>query len=249
MNRYISLVLIMLAFITLSTAVWAASTPPLPAELISRIPNHLVSKNLEIAFTKDGGFIYDKTKGGSRWIPFPTDIYYLRKNCGVSENLVLVYGYTKAYVYDRELGKWVLCPEEYSYHDSDITIGRAGRVCENYAIAVGVEKVQLYDFTLHKWFTIHGISWSIEADPFWTTFPSQAGIPLHREKKPNDWYKSIHFQCTYKVGSGAWMEHPICKYNVDPNMGDTPPPQPTSNDSRCNDNSCPKWTPDNKNGY
>jgi hypothetical protein len=245
MNRYISLVLIMLALITVTNAVWAAQTPPLPAELIDGLPNYLVSKNLELAFTKDGGFIYDKARGGSRWIPFPTDIYYLKCNCAVSENMVLVYGYTKAYVYDRQLGKWILCPEEYSYHDSDITIGRAGQAFENYAIAVGVEKVQLYDFTLHKWFTIHGISWPTEAGQYWTNFPSQAGIPLHREKKPNDWYKSLHMQCTYKVGSGAWVEQPLARFNVDPYMGDGPPPQPTHNDTRCNDHYRPKWSPSN----
>jgi hypothetical protein len=211
--------------------------------LIDKIPNHLVSKNLELAFTTNGGFVYDRTRGGE-WFRFPNDIYYIRKNCAISDNLVLVYGYTKAYVYDVQLGKWILCPEEYSYHDSDSTTGFAGAISENYAVAIGIEKAQVYDFTLHKWFTIHGISWPEEAYYHWTTFPTKAALRLHRPKVPNDWYKSLHYQCSYEVGSGKWIEEELVRYKIRMFCSDTPRAyMPNEHENRCNDNSCPPWCP------
>ncbi|MDQ7821750.1 MAG: hypothetical protein RDV48_03035 [Candidatus Eremiobacteraeota bacterium] len=245
MRKFSAVMLILGAVVLFSAAAAEAATPPFPRPLVDKIPNYLVSKNLEMIFTVEGGFIYDKTRGGN-WIPFPNDIYYLRKNCNVSDNLVLLYGYTKAYVYDVGIGKWVRAPEEYSYHDSDTTMSIAGSVMPNYAIAIGVEKAQVYDFTLHKWFVINGISYPEEAPYFWTTFPSKAGLPLHREKKPNDWYKTIHFQCTYEVGSGKWIEDPLVKYPIDMRYSETKPYIRTQVDTPCTNNTRPSYSPRDK---
>ncbi|GEM_PF-1682436 len=240
MRKYLSILLIVTAVIALSASAWAAKLPKVPGELIDKIPNHLVSKNIEMVFTTRGGWIYDKTRGGN-WISFPSDIYYLRKNCDISDNLVLLYGYTKAYVYDLSLGRWYLAPESYSYHESDLAIGIAGRATANYAIAIGVEKAQVYDYTLHKWFVIHGISYANDADRYWTTFPTTAGLPLHRVKKPNDTLNMSFMQCYYKVGSGTWVEDPMVRMYKRALDQDFRITQPDVHMFKCNDNSCPPW--------
>lgn len=248
MRKYLSILLIVAAVITLSTSVWAAKLPKVPGELINKIPNHLVSKNIEMVFTTRGGWIYDKTRGGN-WISFPTDIFYLRKNCDISENLVLLYGYTKAYVYDLSLGRWYPAPESFSYHDSDLSIGIAGRATANYAIAIGVEKTQIYDYTLHKWFVIHGISYATDADKHWTTFPTSAGLPLHRVKKANDALNLSYMQCCYKVGSGTWVEDPMVRMYKRAKCQDIRIDQPDIHMLKCNDNTSIPWKPTNPTDY
>jgi hypothetical protein len=243
LKKYLIALLILGAFLVASTDVWAAKTPRVPKPLINRIPNHLVSTQLEMIFTTEGGFIYDRTRGGD-WVRFPNEIFYLRKNCNVSKNLALVYGYTKASVYDVGLGRWVAAPEEYSYHDSEVTTGIAGSLCDDYALVVGIEKTQVYDFTLHKWFVVHGISRPSEVG-MWTTFPSQAGVVLRREKIPNDFFQSMEYQVTYKVGSGAWKEDPMKRLHVNLNCtkGQSRPRAFTEADWPCTNNSCPPWSP------
>jgi len=195
--------LILVLFIMLSLTVPIAAQSfgdhpgemkPLSWEKCGKVWATELGKNLELYLTWRQAYLYDKQK--KKWFFGRSGDRFVAENCYISDTMALIYDYTRPYVYDIEKGEWDVCPESFSYQDSLITLGRSGACHNDYAVAVGVDKVAVYDFKLKKWFPLEGITWPSESIYYWTDFETGVAVRIHRGDKD--------FHAYYKAGSGKW---------------------------------------------